>query len=62
MPGLFIIAGPNVGKTTFACDFLPEEVRCFEFVNADLIAQGLERRADAGADWESGGLLMGSRL
>jgi len=38
----FIIAGPNgAGKTTFAMDLLPEEVNCKNYINADLIAQGL---------------------
>ena len=39
---VYIVAGPNgSGKTTFAVKFLPEYVRCPNFVNADLIAQGL---------------------
>lgn len=38
----YILAGPNgAGKTTFASEFLPIEVECLNFVNADLIAQGL---------------------
>lgn len=38
----YIIAGPNgAGKTTFANEFLPIEAECLNFVNADLIAQGL---------------------
>jgi hypothetical protein len=38
----YIIAGPNgAGKTTFANEFLPVEAECFNFINADLIAQGL---------------------
>jgi len=38
----YIIAGPNgSGKTTFARLFLPDYVQCPNFVNADLIAQGL---------------------
>jgi len=38
----YIIAGPNgSGKTTFAKLFLPDYVNCPNFVNADLIAQGL---------------------
>lgn len=38
----YIIAGPNgSGKTTFAREFLPNYVQCPNFVNADLIAQGL---------------------
>jgi predicted ABC-type ATPase len=38
----YIIAGPNgAGKTTFANEFLPVEAACLNFINADLIAQGL---------------------
>jgi len=38
----YIIAGPNgSGKTIFAERFLPDYVKCPNFVNADLIAQGL---------------------
>jgi predicted ABC-type ATPase len=41
-PEVFVIAGPNgAGKTTFAREFLPKQVHCLEFLNADLIAQGL---------------------
>lgn len=41
-PNLYIIAGPNgAGKTTFARKFLPDYVKCLEFINADLIAGGL---------------------
>ena len=33
----FIVAGPNgAGKTTFAATFLPNEAKCFNFINADL--------------------------
>lgn len=39
---VYIIAGPNgSGKTTFAKKFLPEYSSCQNFINADLIAQGL---------------------
>lgn len=39
---IIIIAGPNgAGKSTFANEFLPQEAECFNFINADLIAQGL---------------------
>jgi predicted ABC-type ATPase len=39
---LYIIAGPNgAGKTTFAREFLPNYANCKNFVNADLIAQGM---------------------
>lgn len=41
-PTCHIIAGPNgAGKTTFAKEFLPHYAKCLEFVNPDLIAQGL---------------------
>ncbi len=39
---ILIIAGPNgAGKTTFASEFLIDEARIPTFVNADLIAAGL---------------------
>jgi hypothetical protein len=41
-PILHLIAGCNgAGKTTFAREFLPREARCLNFLNADLIAQGI---------------------
>jgi predicted ABC-type ATPase len=41
-PRCFIVAGPNgAGKTTFAREFLPNDERILNFVNADLIAGGL---------------------
>lgn len=40
---IIIIAGPNgSGKTTFAEEFLPRDADCSTFVNADLIAAGVE--------------------
>jgi len=42
MKSVYIIAGSNgSGKTTFAKLFLPDYVKCPNFINADLIAQGL---------------------
>lgn len=42
MPTCWIIAGPNgAGKTTFAMEFLPGLAECLHFINADLIASGL---------------------
>ncbi len=39
---ILIIAGPNgAGKTTFATEFLLNEADCPTFVNADLIASGV---------------------
>jgi predicted ABC-type ATPase len=59
MPTLYIIAGPNgVGKTTFAKDFLPSEVQCLEFVNADLIAQGLSPFAPEKESMQAGRLML----
>ena len=41
-PQVYIIAGANgAGKTTFATTLLSKYVKCVNFVNADLIAQGL---------------------
>lgn len=38
----YIISGSNgAGKSTFANEFLPIEAECLNFINADLIAQGL---------------------
>ncbi|MFH1052579.1 MAG: zeta toxin family protein [bacterium] len=42
MPNLYIIAGCNgAGKTTASNTFLPDNLNCKEFVNADEIAKGL---------------------
>src|SRR5204863_7415585 len=41
-PRCIVIAGPNgAGKTTFAREYLPKVADLVQFVNADLIAQGL---------------------
>jgi len=41
-PVIYLIAGCNgAGKTTFAGEFLPKEVKCLRFLNADEIARGL---------------------
>lgn len=40
---IIVIAGPNgAGKTTFAREYLHNEAACPNFVNADLIAAGLQ--------------------
>lgn len=56
---LYIIAGPNgAGKTTFAKEFLPHYAKCENFVNADLIAQGLSPFSPAAAGIKAGRLLL----
>src|SRR2546429_1408481 len=41
-PTIYLIASCNgAGKTTFAKEFLPKEVKCLRFLNADEIARGL---------------------
>lgn len=59
MPNLFIVAGPNgAGKTTYVRRFLPQEMRCREFVNADLIAAGLSPFAPDKAAFEAGRIML----
>lgn len=56
---VYIIAGPNgSGKTTFAKKFLPGYVHCSNFVNADLVAQGLSPFAPQAAAIKSGRLVL----
>jgi predicted ABC-type ATPase len=56
---VYIIAGPNgSGKTTFAVEFLPEYVNCANFVNADLIAQGLSPFSPGAAAIRAGKLVL----
>lgn len=58
-PNLYVIAGPNgAGKTTFAKEFLPHYAKCENFVNADLIAQGLSPFSPAAAGIKAGRLLL----
>ena len=55
----YIIAGPNgSGKTTFAKKFLPDYVKCPNFVNADLIAQGLSPFSPRTAAIKAGKLVL----
>lgn len=56
---VYIIAGPNgAGKTTFAIKFLPKYVICPNFVNADLIAQGLSPFSPETAAIKAGKLVL----
>ena len=56
---VYVIAGPNgAGKTTFAREFLPNYVHCPNFVNADLIAQGVSPFAPEDAAIRAGRLVL----
>jgi predicted ABC-type ATPase len=46
------------GKTTYARRFLPQEMCCHEFVNADLIAAGLSPFNPAEAEVEAGQIMV----
>ena len=56
---VYIIAGSNgAGKTTFAKKFLPDYAKCLNFVNADLIAQGLSPFSPRLAAMKAGRLVL----
>ena len=56
---LYIIAGPNgVGKTTFARTFLPKYADCKNFINADLVAQGISPFSPEAAAVRAGRLML----
>ena len=56
---VYVVAGPNgSGKTTFAREFLPNYAKCPNFVNADLIAQGLSPFAPRSAAIKAGRLVL----
>jgi predicted ABC-type ATPase len=58
-PTIYLIAGCNgAGKTTFAREFLPHDVKCLNFLNADLIAQGLSPLNTNAAAIKAGRLLL----
>jgi predicted ABC-type ATPase len=58
-PTIYLIAGCNgAGKTTFARQFLPHEVHCLNFLNADLIAQGLSPLNTQVAGLKAGRILL----
>jgi len=55
----YILGGPNgAGKTTFANEFLPIEAECLNFINADLIAQGLAPFQPAKKALEAGRIMI----
>lgn len=56
---ILIIAGPNgAGKTTFAREFLIGEANCPRFVNADLLAAGLNPFQPERAEIQAGRLML----
>jgi|SRR5579872_2641708 len=56
---VYVIAGPNgAGKTTFAREFLPNYADCKNFVNADLIAQGMAPFSPDTAAWRAGRMML----
>ncbi len=56
---VYVVAGPNgSGKTTFAREFLPNYVKCPNFVNADLIAIGLSPFVPRSAAIKAGRLVL----
>lgn len=58
-PNVYIIAGPNgAGKTTFAREFLPNYADCRNFINADLIAEGISPFAPEAASVRAGRLML----
>jgi predicted ABC-type ATPase len=58
-PTIYLIAGCNgAGKTTFAKEFLPTEVKCLRFLNADEMARGLSPLDPAGGAVKAARLLL----
>ena len=58
-PRIYIVAGPNgAGKSTFAREFLPLYADCRNFINADLIAQGIAPFSPEGAAFRAGRLML----
>ena len=58
-PTIYLIAGCNgAGKTTFASEFLPKEVKCLRFFNADEIARGLSPFKPSIVAMKAGRLLL----
>jgi predicted ABC-type ATPase len=56
---VFTSLGPNgAGKTTFAREFLPNYADCKNFINADLIAQGVSPFSPEAAAFHAGRLML----
>lgn len=58
-PSVVVIGGPNgAGKTTISRDYIGETLGIAEFVNADVIAQGLSGFEPEGAALQAGRLML----
>src|ERR1700730_13097060 len=58
-PTIYLIAGCNgAGKTTFAKEVLPHEVKCLRFYNADEIARGLSPLDPSAGAIKAGRILL----
>src|SRR4051812_9569015 len=58
-PNVIVLAGPNgAGKTTAAKVILPSLVNITEFVNADIISQGLSGFAPENVALEAGRIML----
>src|SRR2546426_4834544 len=56
---IYVIGGCNgAGKTTFAKEFLPKEVKCLRFLNADEIARGLSPLKPSASAFQASRLLL----
>lgn len=56
---IIIIAGPNgAGKTTLAREFLPNEAGILKFINADLLAAGLDPLQPENAAFQAGRMML----
>ena len=56
---IIIIAGPNgAGKTTFALELLPNEANISTFINADLLAAGLDPLRPERAAFRAGRMML----
>lgn len=59
VPTIYLIAGCNgAGKTTFAREYLPHEVKCLRFLNADELARGLSPLDPSAGAFKAGRLLL----
>lgn len=58
-PVVHIVAGPNgAGKTTFAMDYLLNEEKVLDFINADMIAKGISPLNPEAVQLEAGKIFL----